>query len=254
MRRERWSCQRRGLQKVVRMIYCMGEASKARRQTFLKGAESITLIRDARKHRLCIRYVASRKDTKFHSHRGVLGWTRQNGLSGRNIAEDTLRILKEFCISYSQGPTPVKRRGIWRHIKARVHQLVVDSASDELVAGELCRCIMDHDMKPILPNCKLLLRDKAHASRRPMSRPWLKHQAISELLKTIMLRSSPARMIQNSDEFRSWFKKREGGSTPPLYGLQQPACGKAQVRVTREANTAQLPAYARTSADASPDC
>ena len=199
-----------GSKKVVRMIYCMGEASKAHSQKFLKGAESITLIRDARKHRLCIRYVASRKDAKFHSHRGVLGWTRQNGLSGRNIAEDTLRILKEFCISYSQGPTPVKRRGLWRHIKACVHQLVVDSASDELVAGELCRCIMDHDMKPILPNCKLLLRDKAHASRRPMSRPWSKIQAISELLKkTIMLRSSPARMIQNSDEFRSWFKKRE---------------------------------------------
>eukprot|EP00959_Pyramimonas_sp_CCMP1952_P007864 164647-Pyramimonas_sp.AAC.1 len=78
-------------EKMRDMIYCIGEAAKRHGQKFLLRAESITLFRDARHNRLCIRYTASRKGFKVQS--GVLGWCRQDGLSSKCIAKDTSRII-----------------------------------------------------------------------------------------------------------------------------------------------------------------
>ena len=85
---------------------------------------------------------------------------------------------------------------------------MVDSAVDELLAGEMGRTQLGSNLKLITPECKVLLRDKAHAARRPMSRPWSKCKVLSGLIqKFVSGRGSPARMIQNSLEFRRWFKK-----------------------------------------------
>ena len=191
-----------------RMVYCLGESAKRQSQKFLMQADSITLIRDARNHRLCVRYVASRLRARFHVQRGLLGWTVQKGLSARSITHDTKRIIDEFCCSFRQGQAPVRHSRLRAHIREHVHQVVVDSAADEMLAGELGRDKMLHDMETLLPNCQILLRDKAHAARRPMSRPWTKLPVLKDLIsKFVSRRSSPARMIQNSQEFRQWFKQ-----------------------------------------------
>ena len=203
-----------GAVKVRQMIYCLGEATKRRSQAFLLRAKSITLIRDARKHRLCIRYVASRRGKGFSVQRGVLGWTTQKGLSGRCIARDTQRIINEFCSSYLQGPRPVRHRVLRQHIRDHVHQQVVDAAADELLAGELCRGNVGEDLGPILPNCRVLLRCKAHAARRPLNRPWTKLPVLSDVIQRC----------------------------------------QAQVRVIHQANPTELLAHARLASHVCPDC
>ena len=193
-------------EKVRNMIYCLGEAAKRHGQKFLLKAESITLFRDARKNRLCIRYTASRTGFKVQS--GVLGWCRQDGLSSKCIAKDTARIMAEFCTSYARGPCPERHRELRKRIRDRVHQVVVDSAADELLAGEIGTREVSSDLRPITPNCRVILRDKAHAARRPLNRPWTRLPFLKELIERwISSRPSPARMIQNSFEFRRWFKK-----------------------------------------------
>ena len=192
--------------KITDMIYCLGEAAKREGQKFLLKAESITLFRDARKNRLCIRYAASRKGFKVQS--GVLGWCRQDGLSSKCIAKDTERMVSEFSTSYARGPRPERHRELRRRIRERVHQLVVDSAADELLAGEMGRRDISSELRPLFHNCRIVLRDKAHAARRPLNRPWTRLPFLKELIERwISTRSSPARMIQNSFEFRRWFKK-----------------------------------------------
>ena len=192
--------------KVIDMIYCLGEAAKRHGQKFLLNAESITLFRDARKNRLCIRYAASKKGFKVQN--GVLGWSRQQGLSSKCIAKDTTRIIAEFSTSYARGPRPERHKELRRRIRERVHQVVVDSAADELLAGEMGRINVSNDLRPVIPNCRIVLRDKAHAARRPLNRPWTRLPFLKELIERwISTRHSPARMIQNSFEFRRWFKK-----------------------------------------------
>ena len=106
------------------------------------------------------------------------------------------------------GSVPIRHPELRRRIRRRVQQCVVDSAADELLAGELCRKKLVADLKPVIPNCRVLLRDKAHAARRPMSRPWSKLPILKDLIHRFVAgRSSPARIIHNSLEFRRWFKE-----------------------------------------------
>ena len=58
----------------------------------------------------------------------------------------------------------------------------------------------------ILPNLKVVLRDRAHATRRLAKRGWWADEYLKErLLLAIYARSSITSLIQNSATFQEWF-------------------------------------------------
>ena len=57
--------------KVRDMIYCLGESSLRIDQKFFKRVQSISILRDARKTRLCVRFNAVTANSE--TRRGILG-------------------------------------------------------------------------------------------------------------------------------------------------------------------------------------
>lgn len=75
----------------------------------------------------------------------------------------------------------------------------MDSAANELKAARLM-------MQSIAPNLKAVIRDRAHAARRILSRPWKSDPFMKSLAHTfIMDRHSICQRIQHSPEFRALF-------------------------------------------------
>ena len=64
---------------------------------------------------------------------------------------------------------------------------------------------------PILPNLKLVTRDRAHAARRITLRPWKSDSRIKEVLdKVIFMKGSIVNKIKNSDFFKVWHQRNIG--------------------------------------------
>ena len=53
-----------------------------------------------------------------------------------------------------------------QHIRQRVTMICTDSAADEMLAAEMMRQPVLASMGVLTPNLRVVLRDKAHSSRR----------------------------------------------------------------------------------------
>ena len=62
--------------------------------------------------------------------------------------------------------------GMAESVTQKVQRLVVDAASDEILAGVRSRGRSGDAVVAILPNPKIIARDAAHASRRFLTRLW----------------------------------------------------------------------------------
>jgi hypothetical protein len=61
------------------------------------------------------------------------------------------------------------RQEVRRRVLDRTHMITVDAAADELVASELMRSGVDGAV--LTPNLHIVLRDKAHSTRRNLCKP-----------------------------------------------------------------------------------
>ena len=92
--------------------------------------------------------------------------------------------------------------GLFQHLRKIVIGIAVDSAADEVLCAEMMRDpALANTREALTPHLRHILRDKAHATRRLISRPW----GVDEFIKGVVMqfcrgRGSVARLIQNSRE------------------------------------------------------
>lgn len=204
-----------GRKKITHMVQCLGAAIVELDRRFLASAATITLHTDVRKLKLLVRFRAA--NLTLDSKRGILGIKDlksalaiisiffsskkhgvQNcccffslpdmqcclaGTTSSSLMAALTEILTEFC----RGD-----QDFFRSIVKRIEVLDADGASDEQTSARDLRAML-------LKDVKIILRDKAHASRRVLSRPWSVIPELSEAWNFFVDDSnSIVRMIENS--------------------------------------------------------
>ena len=185
-----------GGRKVRTIAHCLSEACKVPQQEFLENACSIALLRDARRSRLDIRFVAV--DRRYNTMHGFVGRFRQRRGGAMNVAAATLKIITNFCVSKAGTSRAKLNRRLRIHIAERVHMITTDAAADEVLASEILREELSEHVKPKLKAVQFVLRDKAHASTRLLRRPFREDSDVDMVLHRLLRSSaSPAQMIQH---------------------------------------------------------
>ena len=208
--------------KDARKTWCIGEAMRALDQAFFEKASAITLIRDERNARLQVRYIAVAPNLEVRC--GTLGQAREFGTGASNVTRATGVIIRRACSRFLGAPgaargickkRPFVKKKLWRHFRDSVIGVTVDAASDEVLSARMMTSVTLSGLREKLtPNLKFIVRDKPHASRRLISRPF----AADEFLKDVIMnfargRGSMARLIQGSNEARRVFQKHARTST-----------------------------------------
>eukprot|EP00448_Togula_jolla_P000412 CAMPEP_0170614514 /NCGR_PEP_ID=MMETSP0224-20130122/24848_1 /TAXON_ID=285029 /ORGANISM="Togula jolla, Strain CCCM 725" /LENGTH=272 /DNA_ID=CAMNT_0010940191 /DNA_START=147 /DNA_END=965 /DNA_ORIENTATION=- len=152
--------------KIKRMRFCLAEAHRAMDRRFLRSATAISLMRDMRKSRLMIRFVVV--SAKLEVRRGLLGIHRNFGHSARDILRATSIILRRAATVCGNSCCSFVDMALLRHIRRQVVMICTDSAADEMLAAEMMRQSIASDMAVLTPNPRVVLRDKAHSSRRTL--------------------------------------------------------------------------------------
>jgi hypothetical protein len=177
---------RRGIDKVgsekrvTKLSWCVYEALREADAAFLDASDVVWLARDARQSRLLIRFKAARFcKGEIVVRQGVLGQAKNGGTTAAEILAATKAVITRACTK-----THAPRHGNIDHetvvaeqcagrLCQKIEALTVDSAADEVLAGELMRgqCqLLDCAQAALTPNLRLVLRDVTHASRRPRIR------------------------------------------------------------------------------------
>ena len=175
--------------KQFKLAWCLYQAMKVKDLAALRKYSMICLFRDERKTRVAVsaRLISADLETRCVS----LGAKRELGTGAREITTGTYNIIKDACTLYD---TPGRNVGVlnhspvvhWRvlnHIRQKIRAICVDSASDELLSCEMMRSatLMGPNVA-LCPKLSMVLRDKAHASRRITSRPWIADPYLNETL------------------------------------------------------------------------
>jgi hypothetical protein len=202
--------------KVRRMGFCLAEAARHLDRQFLSTSCSIALMQDSRKGNLLVRFKAC--DAHLDTRRGILGQIKMVNLGARDIRDATLTILKKFCTPGDgapflrpSAPKPALDEKLIGHMVDKIEHFAADAASDEQLAASMLRDATYpsvHETWDILPNLKIISRDRAHASRRLTKRPWHADPFLQEVIHHLILgKHSITSLIQHSTVFSGWFQK-----------------------------------------------
>ena len=123
-------------------------------------------------------------------HCGVLGQAKDFGTGHENIGKATVDLVTQALQSNTGRPVGLSRRSAGRTtpgvdlsrrlagrttaVLEKVQMLCVDSASDELLSGQVMRYGPENysnQNNGVTPNLKLVLRDAIHAARRCSQKP-----------------------------------------------------------------------------------
>ena len=196
------------------LVECIDGAVQEITKEGLVNAESISIMRDERKQRLLVRFSSCSSDLVVST--GVLGLARGFGTGHINITDSTENLFVRAC-----GGNP----GVAKSVMQKVQLLVVDAASDEILAGERSRGQSgDAAVVAIMPNLKIIARDAAHASRRFLTRLWKCDDDIAVTLEHVIHgKHSITQRIDHSDVFRQWFEeevRKDGGTVHNLHAAK----------------------------------
>ena len=175
-----------GEKKVRKMVACLSDAAFMMDCEMLKNSWSILLQCDVKELRLAVRYQCCSADLQVR--RGLLGVENIESKAHEQVVLGIQRSLERICSCNGELD-----QDALTGIKQRVEVLNADGASDaQLALAELRRTTF--------PNILFILRDKAHASRRLLSRPWNAIQEIQEVYDMIIgSKASFTSKIQHSD-------------------------------------------------------
>ena len=94
------------------------------------------------------------------------------------------------------------------HMRMITEMLVNDSASSELLAGEVGRGRRGSESgleEAFTPHVRIVGRDLAHCARHVLKKPWQADPTLSNLFETaIWHKTSVVQIIDHSDVFRQW--------------------------------------------------
>ncbi len=187
---------RGGGRKIGQMRWCLAHALRQKDRDFLRKAVSLSMKRDESKNRLVMRYTAT--TNALESRSGVLGCLRNPGTGARAITRGTKRGILAFAGS----------KELMRHILNITKQLVIDSASDETLSSRQMKEGINLDgVKPLTPNLKIVTWDKAHGTRRIVSRTFAADKWLDEVLqRNVMDNHSIVATIEHSPNLRNQFE------------------------------------------------
>jgi hypothetical protein len=136
---------------------------------------------DARNGSLLVRLAAA--DAQLNTRSMVLGLKHQYGSRAEHAQKAVMAVIQDMCTGGRGAPG---RQGnvmcdadLAEHIRQIVEVFAADAASDEQLAGRELQSPADGG-PAMLPNLKIVVRDKAHASRRLLSRPWAADAYLNE--------------------------------------------------------------------------
>jgi hypothetical protein len=162
--------------KTRKMEWRLASACRRQHREFLRHARVVSLMQDARQQNLLIRVVAV--DQHLQTRHFVLGVQRDYGSGALGVKDATLKILEDACrVDHRPpgmgagspdgpgGPDGNLDVALYKHLCNSIEVFTADAALDEQIAGRKLRN-PSLSATPDLPNLRLVLRDKAHASRR----------------------------------------------------------------------------------------
>jgi len=138
--------------RAERMSWCVSEALKERSCKHLKKADAVGLIRDERHGRLLIRYrTVTLRGLELKT--GVVGQAKHFGTGADNISKATVKLIEQALTAKTGIPDDDSRcrrsadsdhdqlqcRRLAEEVLGKVEMLCVDSASDELLSGQVMR-------------------------------------------------------------------------------------------------------------------
>ena len=200
----------------MKLLYCLHEAMRALDQRTFKPGHPMTLFRDERKGRIAIRFRTC--DSDLNVRCGTLGQGRDEGTGAQNLVKATAQVMRCACTRFAKPPSSLARKyklpkpkfkpKAYEALRNNIITMVVDAAGDELLASEMMRSAdLAHSTRTLTPNLLHVIRDKAHASRRLLSRPWAADPVLTEMCLKFLKRGSMARLVQNSVEIKRIFVK-----------------------------------------------
>lgn len=81
-------------ERTDKLLWCIHEAIRLNDQDILRRADVITLVRDARKGRLLVRFIAV---SGLDRHSGILGQAKMFGTTAQDVMTATLDMIHKFC-------------------------------------------------------------------------------------------------------------------------------------------------------------
>ena len=185
--------------KFRRIALCLANALKIGAQRKVRHGESITLARDARKSRTCIRLAVIDRDLQAFS--GMLCWAPLRDSSADGILKATNQGFKTFSTRLVGGAAPKFIPECRRILRLKTHVTTTDAASAEVLATDMSRKRFIDE--PLTPHAKLLVKDRAHGTRRLGSHPYIGVPQLHwTFARFIRAKTSPAQLIQYSPELR----------------------------------------------------
>ena len=189
--------------------WCLFEAVRDRELSFLGKATCISIMLDERNGRLLIKYSAT--DCNLEVRVGCLAQIRDAGGTACGVAEAVHAAVARFCTRRALHPgLNAGRPRRARNLEAQVHILntiemfTADGASNEQLAGKMLHPdSLRGDLALKLPSLRLVIRDKAHATRRLTERTF----ACDNCLRRIILgQGSASRLLKNSRRLQCIFE------------------------------------------------
>ncbi len=176
---------------------------------------TMNLLRDERHSRLMLRFRCGALDGKRRI--GMIGQPRIVKGTATNISQVTIQALRQFCTK-NHGAFDVQEAGhfdqyLFEHIRKILRAITVDSAGNEVAAAEnmmstesVVAVSKEDGVEAFAPNLILIVRDKAHASRRILSRPWHCDDYLQTVASSLMTDpSSITQLIQHSSDLRAMY-------------------------------------------------
>ena len=213
---------RRSPKKARSIQWCLYEALRDWELRFLQAAGCINIALDERNGRLLVKYSAS--DAKLDVRWGCLALLRNRGSTSQDVAAAVLDGVQRLCTRRVAHPgiypVQAKRRCCEKtrdSILKRIEMFTADGAASEQLAGKMLHPgSLRSGLAPKLPNLRLVLRDKAHASRRITERTFQADPILHEILQVLLYgQPSVARLLHHSLPFQTIFEREVGKQTRP---------------------------------------
>ena len=217
-----------------RVIFCLAEGVRQLDRAFLARCSSMTLSQDVSNSRQLARFWGATDTLEVRA--GILGMARDGGTGHKAILRKTLSTLEDFCTPYRgappRGPSGGDRRvpaqrmdDLYNHIRNEATEVWnTDAGADEILAGKEAKLYGPRaaDVAPILPALKMINRDRAHASRRVVKRPWSADDFLASIhANLVMKKTSMVRVIQYSPAIKKWYQEFQGEMDRQIVGTQK---------------------------------
>ncbi len=182
--------------KVAQLQTCIMKALREKDRAFVRKATTLVLLRDESKGRVLVRARAA--TASLESRAFVVGMRKYTeGSDFLDITDTSAELVDNFCDG---------KRELGAHFRSIMEAVCVDAAANETKSARLMQRLPAD--QPLAPNLKALLRDRAHASRRLISRPWAADENVKALTdEVVMGRHSLIQRIHHSTMFTAWYKR-----------------------------------------------